>query len=84
MTAACCVDIRISPVLIQVIFGNRKSRSRIEQNGELATKLDKLLNKTTCEVHVGGEHPSGAKNLDINTSLTEHTAEHHITRVTCH
>ena len=64
MTAACRVDIRIPPVLIQVIFGNRKSCSRIKQNCELATKLDKNLNKTTCEVHVGGEHPSGAENFE--------------------
>ena len=64
-------------MLIQVIFGNRKSCSRIKQNSELATKLDKLLNKTTCEVHVGGEHPSSAERLDFIT--TEHTAEHHIT-----
>ena len=53
----------------------------IKQNSELATKLDKRLNKTACEVHVGGEHPSGAENLDFNTSPTEHTAEHHITHL---
>ena len=63
MTAACRVDIRTPPKLIQVIFGNMKPSSRI----------------TTCEVHVGGEHLSGAKTLDFNTSPTEHTAEHHIT-----
>ena len=49
----------------------------IKQNSELATKLDKILNKTTCEV--GGQHPSGGENLDFNTSPTEHPAEHHIT-----
>ena len=31
----------------------------IKQNSELTTKLDKLLNKTTCEG--GGEHPFGGE-----------------------
>ena len=51
----------------------------IKQNSELATKLDKLLNKTTCEVHVGGEHPSGAENnrFQYITNRTHCRTSHH-------